>query len=157
MTFLKEGHSQKTQDTQEYSFSIIDFLIKVNIDKFDVFKLEEFIQKSEISKKITLFSNKQADQVNKKDAQDPKGSQKELPESGSLLKDISLLDRIMTFITSLIKSNTKFSRLIISLQPKLLESSLKIVDIEPSRNLTNLMNNSLCFVFAGGTLEPVRY
>ena len=155
MTFLKENHNKKQQESQEFSFNIIDFLIQVNVDKFDIFKLQEFIRKSEISKKVTLFANGHKDKVQKIQQSATKNPIELNENEKSLLKDISIIERIFTFITSLIKSDGKYSRLIINLASKLMDSSLKIVDIEPSRNMSHVLNDSLCFIFAGGTLEPI--
>ena len=75
----------------------------------------------------------------------------------NFVKDISIIEKILDFIVALIKSNDNYNRLIISVTPKLLDSSLKIVDIEPSRNLSYMLQESLSLIFAGGTLEPVRF
>jgi DEAD_2. len=159
MTFLKEKHKAKGSENQS-SHQLIDFLIDLKLDKYDFFKLEAFIQDSQISKKILGYSEKQAStqtQIPKTESSRPSPIDEVNIEEIKATKDVATLERFLEFLIALIRSNDSDSRLIVTLSDKIVDSSLKIVNMEPARYIDNILKECISMIFAGGTLQPVHF
>lgn len=153
----KNKNSEEKEDYKR--IRILDFLLEVNGGGINFPKLNEFLENSQLSKKLNMFNdnnNLQLD-LNKtaKSAFNEKLSNiSELNEVKHNI-EFNILDKFVDFLNNLITTNDLESSFFIKYEEKFVQNSINLLRINPKSLLKELVDECHSIILAGGTMEPV--
>lgn len=157
--FLQKN--KKFEEKEDYKkFRILDFLLEVNGGNINFPKLNEFLNNSQLSKKLNMFNdnnNLELD-LNKTNKSAFHEKIMNISELGELKQnmELNILDKFVDFLNSLISTNDLESSFFIKYEEKIVYNSINLLRINPKKLLKELIDECHSIVLAGGTMEPVR-
>ncbi|MED6286463.1 DEAD H (Asp-Glu-Ala-Asp His) box helicase 11 [Characodon lateralis] len=179
----KVGQNPQSQTTQAGTelYTINNFLFKAQIDNINLFKLQRYIEKSMISRKLGGFvekysgsgvmlhvqssSNKenrrteglsrylQALKTNSTSTIVPTTDQQGAAETDKVLSASPMM-QVEGFFLALTNSNTD-GRVVLQKQATLSESSVKFLLLNPAVHFAQVLKDCRAVIIAGGTMQPV--
>ncbi|XP_041458107.1 ATP-dependent DNA helicase DDX11-like isoform X2 [Lytechinus variegatus] len=179
------GRVDSSPDSQKMSgsgstslFTINNFLFETQMDNINLFKLQRYCQKSQISRKLNGFVERyQPSSVKVHQAEKPKGSgmtqflhqisqrgqaptqnKQTTPEkSGDEENHVfsSPLMHIEGFLLALTNAN-KDGRIVVHKKELLSQCSLRFQLLNPAVHFTDVVKEARAIIVAGGTMQPVE-
>ncbi|XP_047204207.1 ATP-dependent DNA helicase DDX11 isoform X1 [Girardinichthys multiradiatus] len=179
----KVGQNPQSQTTQAGTelYTINNFLFKAQIDNINLFKLQRYIEKSMISRKLGGFvekysgsgvtlhvqnsSNKenrrteglsrylQALKTNSTSTIVPTTDQQGAAETDKVLSASPMM-QVEGFFLALTNSNTD-GRVVLQKQATLSESSVKFLLLNPAVHFAQVLKDCRAVIITGGTMQPV--
>lgn len=179
MEFPFLGNVKQNPTTQSLSQtgselkSINDFLFQSQVDNINLFKVQRYLEKSMLSRKLFGFTECFGVVLpSLSDSQENRGlagfqqflkslqsgPTEDSPEEGQAvaLRPASPLMHIEAFLAALTTANQD-GRVIVNRQGSVGQSSLKFLLLNPAVHFAQVVKECRAVVIAGGTMQPVRY
>lgn len=146
-TFTHHATQESEEKTQISTSN--DFLFATKIDNMNLFKIEKYIQRSEIVKKLNGFVEKyESSEVQVHISDDGE----EIEVEG---RSRPAMGAVEAFLLSLTNADAD-GRLLLSHNPrKVGESSLKFILLNPAKHFREVVAEARAVVLAGGTMHPI--
>ncbi len=150
--------SSSKNTTRAADVSLInDFLFRAGIDNINIFKLERYMQRSQVAKKVMGFLQSQQFETSSSDVKSAQQRHNAKPDDNDddvyVSHHISALQTTHAFLMALTTANAD-GRVLVVKRRKNEDAYLKFILLNPSVHFSDIARQARAVVLIGGTMQP---
>ncbi|KAK9249421.1 helicase C-terminal domain-containing protein [Lipomyces tetrasporus] len=122
-----------------------DVLLKDGVDTINIFKIENYVEKSKLARKVESYATHLIESA----AVDDKGNKSRATKSTA---SVPVLSKVMSFLMALTNPSNEGK---VFFEQTNTDRFLKYLLLDPSFHFRSIVEEARCVILAGGTMEPV--
>ncbi|KAK9376095.1 helicase C-terminal domain-containing protein [Lipomyces chichibuensis] len=122
-----------------------DVLVKDGVDTINIFKIEHYLEKSKLARKVESYATHLDESANIDDKENKKKRKK-------VIASVPVLSKIMSFLMALTNPSNEGKVFFEQVNG---DRFLKYLLLDPSFQFRSIVEEARCVILAGGTMEPI--
>ncbi|KAK9325883.1 helicase C-terminal domain-containing protein [Lipomyces orientalis] len=122
-----------------------DVLLKDGVDTINIFKIENYVEKSKLARKVESYATQSIESAAVDDKENKNRARK-------LTASVPVLSKIISFLMALTNPSNEGK---VFFEQTNADRFLKYLLLDPSFHFRSIVEEARCVILAGGTMEPV--